>query len=236
MFPEAPSAIQEELHRHERLLWAGQPPQGVRLHAADAFMIPFSIMWGGFAIFWEAMVIVMGAGLFFMAWGVPFVLIGLYLMLGRFWVDARQRAETYYALTDSRVIIISGVFSRSTRSLNVRTLSDVSLTKKRNGSGTISFGPINPMFAWWGFAGWPGMGRYAPSSRTGRQRRRSLREDSGRPEIGRGWRMRLPQIRLEQAAHAEQPHDPPSADQPGGGRLGRAVGGRHYGIQRKGSS
>ena len=98
--------------------------------------------------------------MFFMAWGVPFVLVGLYLIVGRFWVDAKQRAETYYALTDSRVIIVSGVFSRSTRSLSTRTLSDVAMTKKKNGSGTISFGPVNPMYAWWGIAGWPGMGRY----------------------------------------------------------------------------
>ncbi len=126
------------------------------------FLIPFSILWGGFAVFWETIVVVQGAPLFFMAWGVPFVVVGLYLIVGRFWVDARQRAQTYYALTDSRVIIVSGVFSRSTRSLNVRTLSDVAMTKKRDGRGTISFGPGNPMYAWWGMAGWPGMSRYTP--------------------------------------------------------------------------
>jgi hypothetical protein len=44
--------------------------------------------------------------------------------------------------------------------LNVRTLSDVALTKKKNGNGTISFGPVNPMYAWWGIPGWPGMSRH----------------------------------------------------------------------------
>jgi hypothetical protein len=162
LFQDADLVIREELRRDERLLWSGQPPQGMRLCAADAFMIPFSILWGGFAIFWETTVVVQGAPLFFMAWGVPFVVVGLYLIVGRFWFDARQRAQTYYALTDSRVIIVSGVFSRSTRSLNVRTLSDVAMTKKKNGSGMISFGPVNPMYAWWGTAGWPGMSRYMP--------------------------------------------------------------------------
>ena len=128
--------------------------------AADAFLIPFSILWGGFAVFWETMVVTQGAPLFFMIWGVPFVLIGLYLIVGRFWVDARQRARTYYALTDGRVIIVSGIFSRSTRSLNARTLSDIALTTNKNGGGTITFGPVNPMYGWWGSSGWPGMGRY----------------------------------------------------------------------------
>jgi Bacterial PH domain len=161
MFRDTGSAIREELRRDERLLWSGQPPQGVRLRAADAFLIPFSLMWGGFAIFWETGVVLSGAPLFFVAWGVPFVLIGLYLIVGRFWADAMQRARTYYALTDSRVIIVSGVFSRSARSLNARTLSDITLTKKKNGSGTISFGPVNPMYAWWGSAALPGMSWYA---------------------------------------------------------------------------
>ena len=164
MFEDTVSAIRSELRRDERLLWSGQPPRGVRLCAADAFLIPFSIMWGGFAIFWETSVISGGAPFFFMLWGIPFVLVGLYLMFGRFLVDAWQRSRTFYALTNDRIIIVSGIFSRNTRSLNVRTLSDVTLNKRGNGNGTISFGPVPPMYAWWGGAGWPGMGRYmAPS-------------------------------------------------------------------------
>jgi len=158
---DAGSAIRENLRRDERLLWSGQPPQGPRLCAADAFLIPFSILWGGFAVFWEVLVIASPAPWFFAIWGIPFVLVGLYLIVGRFWIDAVQRARTYYALTDARVLILSGVFGRSVRSLGLRTLSDVVLTTRKNGGGMISFGPMNPMHAWWGNIGWAGMGRYA---------------------------------------------------------------------------
>jgi hypothetical protein len=161
LFHDADLLIRQELGHDERLLWSGQPAQGVRLRAADAFLIPFSLLWGGFAIFWETSVISLGAPLFFVIWGIPFVLVGLYLIAGRFWTDARQRARTYYALTDSRIIIISGIFSRSTRSLSLRNLSGVCLTAKANGGGVIAFGPVNPMFYWWGASGWPGTGRYA---------------------------------------------------------------------------
>ncbi|MGD0898102.1 MAG: hypothetical protein ABR915_09730 [Thermoguttaceae bacterium] len=108
LFDDADSMIRSELRPEERLLWTGRPPQGIRLRATDAFLIPFSILWGGFAFFWEAMVIASGAPLFFVAWGIPFVVVGLYLVLGRFWVDARQRAHTFYGLTDSRIIVVEG--------------------------------------------------------------------------------------------------------------------------------
>ena len=102
MFQDTDSVIRENLRRDERLLWTGQPPQGLRLQATDAFLIPFSIFWGGFAIFWETTVVMQGAPLFFAVWGIPFIVIGLYLIFGRFWGEAKQRSRTYYGLTDSR--------------------------------------------------------------------------------------------------------------------------------------
>src|SRR5262249_50119634 len=98
-------------------------------------------MWGGFAIFWELTAINMGAPFFFALWGVPFVLVGLYIMFGRFLLDVRQRAATTYGVTSERVIIISGLFSRAIKSLNVATLTDLSLSERSNGGGTITFGP-----------------------------------------------------------------------------------------------
>ena len=47
-------AIQPELTPGESIVWAGQPNTSVIFHKQDVFMIPFSLMWGGFAIFWEA--------------------------------------------------------------------------------------------------------------------------------------------------------------------------------------
>jgi hypothetical protein len=153
--------IQPELGARERVLWSGQPRQGFVLRGADAFMIPFSLLWGGFAFFWEATVLHSDAPLFFALWGIPFVLAGVYMIVGRFFVEAKQRERTWYGVTNDRVIIISGLLSRKVKSLNLRTLTDLSLTQTKNGEGSISFGsgsPFGSMFG--GFAGWPGMEAY----------------------------------------------------------------------------
>ncbi|MBW8864181.1 MAG: hypothetical protein JF609_04510 [Verrucomicrobia bacterium] len=157
------SILERELSSGEKLLWSGRPLGGIRLRKQDAFMVPFSLMWGGFAIFWEAGVIYSNAPFFFRLWGIPFVLVGLYLILGRFFVDAKLREKTFYGISDERVLIISGFFSRNLRSLNLKTLSEINLSEKEDGTGTIAFGPAYPMTQFPG-GGWPSRRGYTPPS------------------------------------------------------------------------
>ena len=153
----AASVIVSELGPGERLLWSGRPAQGIVLRPSDAFLIPFSLLWGGFAMFWEYSVVTAAkAPFFFMLWGIPFVAVGLHFIFGRFLVDAKQRSNTFYGVTNQRIIIVSGVLTRKIKSLNIRTLSDVSLDERAGGTGSVTFGPsTGPSWLSTGTA-WPG--------------------------------------------------------------------------------
>lgn len=155
--------IAQALDAGESLIWSGGPREGIVLRPSDAYLIPFSLLWGGFAIFWEAGVLHMGGpnAAFMSIWGIPFVLLGLYLIAGRFFIDARIRARTFYGLTDRRAIIISGLFSRTVNSLPLRTLSDISLQERSDRSGTILLGRPYPYSSWMSGMRWPGMTQYS---------------------------------------------------------------------------
>ena len=155
--------IARALDSGESLIWSGAPRQGLLFRPSDSYFIPFSLLWGGFAIFWEASVLNTSGpnSLFMSIWGIPFVLIGLYMIIGRFFVDARIRAKTYYGLTDRRAIIVSGLFSRTINSLPLRTLTDISLQERLDRSGTILFGRPQPYSSWSSGMRWPGMSQYS---------------------------------------------------------------------------
>lgn len=148
--------LQQHLDHGERLIWTGQPRKGIIFRPSDMFLIPFSMTWCGFSIFW----VIMAAkgSIFFAMFGIPFVLIGLVLVFGRFIIDAKQRQYTYYGITNNRIIIKSGVYKKSIKSLDIKSLSDIEYIEKGDGSGTINLGPKNPMMMWGnGMNWWPGV-------------------------------------------------------------------------------
>lgn len=151
---EAERTIDAELDPGERVLWAGQPRQGLRFGWFDLYAVPFGLFFFGFAVVWTVLAY-RGAPLFALC-GAPFLLVGSYVAFGRFFVEAKQRARTYYAVTDRRVIIMSGLLSRTVRSLDLATLRDVSVSEKKDGTGLVDFGGksgIERMFGQFGAFG-----------------------------------------------------------------------------------
>lgn len=75
---------------------------------SDAFLVPFSVLWCAFAVYWTWMVLHSGKPRWFALVGLLFVGIGLYQLAGRFIVKARQKRRTVYGLTDTRAIVLEG--------------------------------------------------------------------------------------------------------------------------------
>ncbi len=151
--------MQPELLAGESLLWAGQPLRKVIFHQRDLFAIPFSLLWGGFAIFWEWGVTghfgsstgQHSAPAFFELWGIPFVLIGQYMIWGRFFYTAWKKGRTYYAVTNKRVIVVSSGLSRKLIDGYLRNLDSASLTLRSDAIGTIEFASAPLALSNWGF-------------------------------------------------------------------------------------
>ena len=77
----------------------------------------------------------------------------------------KRRSKTFYGVTTQRAIIVSGIFSRNVKSLELSSLGGLSLSEQRDRSGTITLGPPSGLYAWAaGLAGpsWPGAARYLP--------------------------------------------------------------------------
>src|SRR6478735_6022360 len=114
----AQTRLQSYLQPGEKVLWTGRPDPGRLLSSKDAYLIPFSLMWGGFAIVWEGGVLLTmaganGAPIFVALWGIPFVVAGQYLIWGRFLVKRWDRRRTVYAVTDQRVLVLRGASLQS---------------------------------------------------------------------------------------------------------------------------
>lgn len=130
--------LESLLRSGETLHWTSRPDPKVLFSKADVFLVPFSLLWGGFAIFWEYQVLTGDAPALFALFGIPFVLIGLYMIVGRFIYKSRRKRTTVYGLTDSRAIV-----STSERSSTDAPIHGVSISinhSRDNTHATVIFG------------------------------------------------------------------------------------------------
>jgi len=153
--------FRNDLSPGETIQWTGQPNERVIFHFQDSYLIPFSLLWGGFAIFWE-----MGAlgfwrtphrgggnavSLFMSLWGVPFVLFGQYFIWGRFVYDWWRKKKTFYAVTNKRVLILEEVRNRKLTSIQLAENAPLDKTTRLDGIGTLAFGVPQPK---WNRSSW----------------------------------------------------------------------------------
>jgi Bacterial PH domain len=131
--------IQAILMPQEKILWFGQPPQGLRFLWHDWITTIFMTFWTGFAVFWAfTFSPIINTGIFYL-FAAPFILSGLYMLVGRFFYEAKYRSRMVYAVTNQRVLIRKGLLWRKTVSFDIKKLSNIELMEEEHNKGCILF-------------------------------------------------------------------------------------------------
>lgn len=135
--------IRKHLATSEELIWSGIPKQGIIFNSFDFILIPFSLVWGGFAFVWEFLAIKFKAPLYSILFGIPFVIVGVYLIIGRFFIDKYRRQYISYGLTKNHIVILSGKQPNAKiQKISLAEINKMELTNlKNNFLGTIIFNP-----------------------------------------------------------------------------------------------
>ncbi len=163
MWQDAEQVIGAQLAPGETAIWTGRPRSGLVFRPHDLPVAIFSAIWLMMAIYITGAARSMGRGMtpsgfritsnpftgrpmfieplaIFDIVGFLFIAVGLYLLVGRFFVDARIRGNTYYGLTDKRVLIVTGFVGNRFISIPLERIGELNVSRRADGSGTIRFG------------------------------------------------------------------------------------------------
>lgn len=136
--------VETEMESGESLRWIGEPKPS-RIAWKGLPITLFGIPFTAFSVFWIFMAADginagedMGAFRFFPLFGIPFLLIGIGMLLAPLWLYLRSK-KSVYAITSKRAIIFEGLFSFSIRSFKENKLNKLERRQKADGSGDIIF-------------------------------------------------------------------------------------------------
>lgn len=152
----------DDLLPGEKVLWRGQPKQGILLRDAEMYNLPFSLACAW--ILYEAVHSVfinilrqlpqimknptkLGDHSFLCIFPFFAILMGLYFAFFRFIADWYTRKNTFYAITNLYIRIWVGAGYQTESTLRIDQLPEVIFKRGRNGSGSLVFGESHP-FSW----------------------------------------------------------------------------------------
>lgn len=145
--PALAMSLQPELDPKERLRWARQPLPGRFAFSRSIAMVLMGLFFVVFSNLWMGIAATFGAaaggtfgqvGQLFWMFGLPFLIIGLCLVLSPIYRFIKAR-RMIYAVTDRRVIILSQFPSRTVQSFERQRLGRVDKKVGGGGAGNLTF-------------------------------------------------------------------------------------------------
>lgn len=142
--PEIEGKFQRELMLGERILWTGRPDPSRLFTRADLYLVPFTLLWAWFSIgFFIQELDRSPADPVTRVIGPFFAVVGLYALVGRFLYLRYRKRRTCYAVTDSRVLVLTETIKRSLLASRIKQIPAIHKTIRSDGSGTLRFGAGN---------------------------------------------------------------------------------------------
>lgn len=129
---------QSLLQPDEVVLWHGQPGPG-KLPIRARIPMLFALSWLGISLLWEVLVIVL-AGFPMALFGIPFVLIGLFVLFGAIKHIGQLKGRIAYAITDQRLLVQEG---NRIRTFTPEMLPPMQIRMNRDGTGSIFFSEVH---------------------------------------------------------------------------------------------
>ena len=121
----------------EALVWAGRPDPSVWVTSSDRYLIVFGLVWCAVVVRVEVAAVSKG-DTFTALFTLVFVLLGLYITVGRFAIKAMHKKRTAYGITKDRAIVVNGT------SMMDAPLGSVATSVRRHRGDrhvTVAFGP-----------------------------------------------------------------------------------------------
>ena len=118
----------------EEELWSGAPDPNAVFTAWDLFLVPLSLFWIGTAI---SFAVDAGSASAWFAYS-PVLAVGLFLVVGRFWLKRWRNHRTSYILTATDAKMIRGNTTSSIPLTHGRLRIDV---RQRRGRAPVTFYP-----------------------------------------------------------------------------------------------
>ncbi len=140
---KATKIIKEYLHPAETLIWSGQPKGGIVFEIVDFFKTIYILVFIAFTYF-AVKLIAQVSILLAIPIGLLFFTAGLILGIGRFFIDSRLKSNTFYGLTDKRIIIVSKLFPKKVQSVQLDSKLKIEFLPNFDGTATIDLGIKEP--------------------------------------------------------------------------------------------
>lgn len=149
------SIFEDYLSKDEKVLWTGQPEKFLIFDRRELYYLPISIVTfffnlGSLFIFVISMLNIIldmdksltgnqGINTLIMILSFIISIILFYVSIGRFFYKNWKIKKTYYAVTDSRIIVLIDTWKRRLEEINLNKVDGLSKIVYSNEKGTIRF-------------------------------------------------------------------------------------------------